>query len=186
MSGATPTFETTAIMELQCFLASYAAFRPASPVLDARAGLVNFLEKAGSLLCELRTAAPVVKATAVLNPQRLAAALASLQMPVRQARANGAFLQVWSVAGLKRNELRNAAVLAWLIDPNGSHGHGPAVLSGLLSAAAERVPSWPSHGVDLSRVSVRTEEHPLGSDRDRVDIAVDIAVDGPDFIYLLR
>jgi hypothetical protein len=34
----------------------------------------------------------------------------------------GEFVDIWSVAGLKRDELRHASVLAWFLDPNASHG----------------------------------------------------------------
>lgn len=144
--------------------------------------LANFLDKAHPLLHRAQAVVPVIAAAATLSPQRLSAALASIHPPLRLARANGEFLQVWSVAGLKRSELRNAAVLAWLIDPNGSHGHGPVIIRGLLQAAAEQVPSWPLHGVDLSHIRVHTEECPLGSDRDRVDISID----GPDFVLFVE
>jgi hypothetical protein len=181
LTAATITSPSAAVAGLQRFITSYAALRPVSPIVAPDSGLANFLDKARPILREALAAMPVIAATPMVSPQRLGAALASLQRPLRQAWEDGEFLQVWSIAGLKRNELRNAAVLAWLIDPHGSHGHGPAILRGLLLAAAQ-VSLWPLQGVDLSRVRVHTEERPLGSDRDRVDIAVD----GPDFILFVE
>jgi len=170
------------IAGLRRFLASYVVPRSSSPNAVAYAGMMNFLDKHVLLLHGPQAAVTVVAATPEPSPLRLAATFASLHQALQNARANGDFLQVWSVAGLKRNEFRNAAVLSWLIDPNGSHGQGSAILRGLLSAAAETTPSWPLHDVDLSRITVRTEERPLASDRDRVDIAID----GPDFLLFVE
>jgi hypothetical protein len=161
LPGAMPSSEAAVIAGLRRFLARFTAQRPASPIVVPHAGLANFLDKARPLLHREPAVVPVITAAATPNPQRLSAALASIHLPLRLARANGEFLQVWSVAGLKRSELRNAAVLAWLIDPSGSHGHGPAIIRGLLQVAAEQVPSWPLRGVDLSHIRVHTEECPL-------------------------
>jgi hypothetical protein len=71
----------------------------------------------------------------------------------------------------KRDELRNAAVLAWYLDPRGSHGFGAAELHDFLAEVARRTPGWPNLCGDLSRVTVVTEEWPRGSETDRVDIS---------------
>jgi hypothetical protein len=182
LTRATPPPDATVIAGLRHFLATYVAQRSASPFVVPHVGLARFFDKAHSLLARPQTSPPVTATAAMPSPQRLTTILASLSEPLRRSRANGDFLQIWSVAGLKRNELQNAAVLAWLIDPKGSHGYGSKILSGFLLAAAEQAPSWPLHGADLSRVTVHTEERPLGSDRDRVDIAID----GPDFVLFVE
>lgn len=91
-------------------------------------------------------------------------------------------MQVWAVAGLKRDEVRNAAVLAWFLNPRGSHGYGPEILRRFLARAAEMAPGWPVVSGDLASARVCTEERPLGSDRDRVDIAID----GDDFCFFVE
>ncbi len=91
-------------------------------------------------------------------------------------------INIWSIAGLRRDELRNAAVLAWFLDPRGSHGLGSAALRGFLAEVARRTPGWPNFSGDLSRVTVVTEEWPLGSETDRVDIAIN----GPDFALFVE
>ena len=66
-------------------------------------------------------------------------------------------------------------MLAWFLNPHGSHGFGPAFLRTLLDEVAKRTPDWPHLDRRLSRVSVLTEEWPLGSEANRVDIAIDTA-----------
>lgn len=41
---------------------------------------------------------------------------------------SGSAINIWEVAGLKRDEVRNTAILAWLLDCHGSHGQGNAFL----------------------------------------------------------
>jgi hypothetical protein len=91
-------------------------------------------------------------------------------------------MQIWTIAGLRRNEVRNAAVLAWFLDPRGSHGYGPEILKRFLDEAAAAAPGWPAFEGNLSTARVRTEERPLSSDRDRVDIAID----GADFCVFIE
>lgn len=113
---------------------------------------------------------------------KLAVALGALRSPLRRARADGEFLRFWSVAGLKRNEVRNAAVVAWLLDPRGTHGHGDLVLREFVRRASQSLTGWPNILSELSSAHVRTEEAPLGSDRDRVDIAVE----GESFVLFIE
>ncbi|WP_424139650.1 PD-(D/E)XK nuclease family protein [Roseomonas chloroacetimidivorans] len=148
-------------------------------------GLLRFFERAGPLLQAPRAVvavASVQPARSSLDPARLQHVISTLTGPLRQAPPLRASLNVWSVAGLKRDELRNAAVLAWFLKPHGSHGFGSAVMRALLDEVARIAPDWPYLGRDFSRVSVLTEEWPLGSETDRVDIAID----GPDFALFIE
>ncbi|MCM1129995.1 MAG: PD-(D/E)XK nuclease family protein [Alistipes senegalensis] len=47
---------------------------------------------------------------------------------------SGGAINIWDVAGLKRDEVRNTAVLAWLLDCHGSHGQGNAFLKCFLES----------------------------------------------------
>lgn len=80
-------------------------------------------------------------------------------------------MNVWTVAGLKRSELRNAAALAWLLDPRGTHGLDDAVLRALLGRV-QRAPAWLAAHKDFRAVTVVTEENPVGSAENRVDISI--------------
>jgi hypothetical protein len=147
-------------------------------------GLRSFLDRAGPLLRTLpvKNAEPVLPVLPPLDPERLRAAMAVLGERLRSAPPPLRPLNVWAVAGLERKELRNAAVLAWFLDPLGSHGLGAAVLSAVLDHVASRTKDWPTLGGDLSRTRVATEEWPLDSTRDRVDIVLD----GTDFSIILE
>ncbi|MGY4801338.1 PDDEXK-like family protein [Teichococcus aerofrigidensis] len=144
-------------------------------------GLLRFLERAGPLLREPASVPTPPLSTPSLDPMCLEEIMHRLAEPIRSARTAGAFLNVWSVASLGRNELRNAAVLAWFLDPRGSHGLGPAVLRDLLRLAADRA-GWLFFAANPSRAVVRTEDWPLGSETDRVDIAID----GDDFVVFIE
>lgn len=148
-------------------------------------GPLRFLERAGPLLrapCGPVLQDPAGGVRAPLDPARLRAVLSVLGGPLRHAPPATPSLNVWSVAGLRRDELRNAAVLAWFLDPRGSHGFGAEVLRAFLDEVAGKAPGWPDLGRDLSRVTVVTEEWPLGSETDRVDVAID----GPDFALFVE
>lgn len=59
---------------------------------------------------------------------------------------SGGRLKVWDVAGVGTDEVRNCAVLAWLLDCHGSHGQGEAFLRCFL----ESLSTEPTHGKDCA------------------------------------
>lgn len=117
-----------------------------------------------------------------LEPRAFSTIILQLREPLQRAQENGAFLNAWAVAGLGRNELRNAAVLAWFLDPRGSHGFGATVLAALLRKVRTSASNWPDLGGNFARVAVRTEDWPLGSETERVDIVLD----GPNFAAFIE
>jgi len=87
--------------------------------------------------------------------------------PILDSAKHAGFLcDPWAVASLKRNEVRNSAVLAWWLDPWGSHGLGPVLLTELLHFM-----HW-DYSIDRS-CRVRVESHPDGDRSNRVDIEID-------------
>ena len=104
--------------------------------------------------------------------QNLRGFVEGLGAPLAAVRARGALIDVWAISGLRRKEVPNAAVLAWLIDPHGSHGQKTLCLAAMLDLAS-RAGAGDLGGVDLGVARVQAEERPLGSDRDRVDIVVE-------------
>jgi hypothetical protein len=90
----------------------------------------------------------------------------------------GEFIDVWTVAGLSRDELRHASILAWFLNPLGTHGFGASIfekwVSKLHFASESRL-------IDLSDwhgdYRVATEVYPSDDGGDRVDIEID----GKDF-----
>lgn len=108
-----------------------------------------------------------------LEPANLTSLVRSIREPLDRARSEGAFVNVWAVAGLGRNEVSNTAVLAWWLHPNANHGLGAAVLSEFLrEALSSKSESMPLES-ELARAIVRTELRPQGDDTNRIDIAID-------------
>lgn len=92
---------------------------------------------------------------------------------------------IWDVTGIGRSEVRNTAILAWALNPRGSHGKGPDVFNALLTRARR---NWTVTGdafpfpSEVSRYSIRTETCPFSDQANRVDIVAD----GPDFTTFIE
>lgn len=98
--------------------------------------------------------------------------LDAIRRPLGRMGELGLYGSPWSAAALRRDEIRNASVLSWFLDPRGDHGCGPRLLCELLAqirlVAGEAFASRPSSGC-----MVAVEKCPGGDQRDRVDIQVD-------------
>lgn len=104
--------------------------------------------------------------------------LASMALPLLATRANAWNFDPWEVAGLGRDEVRNSRILAWLLNPMGSHGFGDVVLVRLLEYLRSFIEIVPSSLGNFCHV--RTERSPNGDLSERVDIEIDA-----DTFYLL-
>jgi hypothetical protein len=97
-----------------------------------------------------------------------------LREPIEIIEKTGLFADPWSAASLRRDEVRNASVLRWFLDPAGNHGCGDALLSYLLGRVKreqdDRFPIKPS-----ASCTVAVEECPDGDQASRVDIQIDDA-----------
>ncbi|BDL20622.1 MULTISPECIES: PD-(D/E)XK nuclease family protein [Enterobacteriaceae] len=76
----------------------------------------------------------------------------------------------WEVAGLKRREVRNSAVLAWLLDPEGTHGFGRLPLQAFLRTIRRNRKDIPEDYRNYCRVQVET--NPTGDNTNRVDVEI--------------
>lgn len=107
-----------------------------------------------------------------LDARQLSAFMAELEQPLAALRHGTFTFDPWEVAKLGRNEVRNSAVLAWLLDPHGNHGFGDLPLKALLGAVREcgnnRIPE---NFTRYCRVNV--EKSPTGDATNRVDIEID-------------
>ena len=99
--------------------------------------------------------------------------LSSMCDPLYEVQKNAWNFDPWEVAGLGRNEVRNTSVLAWLLNPRGSHGMGSAVLQGLLSYINRQKSYFPDSEGNFC--NVRTEICRNGELSDRLDIEIDAA-----------
>jgi hypothetical protein len=100
--------------------------------------------------------------------------------PYEEYFRSGAATNVWRVAGLGHDELRNSQVLAWILDRFGDHGQGSAVLERLVEFAGVLHPAGQPSGVTAQLVRenkyrTRIESLPLGNIESRVDIEIESA-----------
>jgi len=96
---------------------------------------------------------------------------------------SGAFINIWQVAGIGKDELRNSAVLAWMLDHSADHGQGSSILERLVAMIGN------IREIDLSLESIRknnyrvkTESLPMGELHSRIDIEVE----GADFLIFIE
>lgn len=121
----------------------------------------------------LRQALPVAHPTA---PKQfyalhdLQAAFTALQRPLKEARGQGGLINVWALAGLGHDEVRNAAVLAglWM-----SEFGGEASRNFLISYLSNAIPSVNWNAELEPGYRIETEVCPLGDAADRVDLVVE-------------
>ncbi|MCJ2182181.1 PD-(D/E)XK nuclease family protein [Novosphingobium sp. 1949] len=142
----------------------------------------------------------ILRGLALENPYETAAdskppasaAIANLldnaREPFGSLDGSGLLSDPWAAAALRRDEVRNASVLRWFLDPRGNHGCGDAILKNLLARVATKLtdsfPEIPSPGCLVS-----VEQCPDGDRANRVDIQVDdtafflvieVKIDAPD------
>ncbi|MEZ8573925.1 PD-(D/E)XK nuclease family protein [Vibrio splendidus] len=88
--------------------------------------------------------------------------------PLHQKNLNsGSLINVWTVSGIKRNEVRNTAVLAWWLDCHESHGLGSQLLTRVLN---DHMPKFNTLVIKVDPYRTRPESLPLGELDNRIDI----------------
>jgi hypothetical protein len=151
-----------------------------APNESSSARLAALLERSRPFLERLRLDGPQEPPTD-LATAKLGALLATLRPPLANARSSGGFTNIWAIARLRRDELRNAAVLASLWNP----GVCGRIAVDFLSAFLNRLPiraSLPTIAELSSGYIVRPEYCPLGINESRVDISLE----GRDFVVLIE
>lgn len=115
---------------------------------------------------------PAELPTVTVDAQQLSAFFTGIAQPLAALRHGTFTFDPWEVAKLGRNEVRNSAVLAWLLDPYGNHGFSDLPLKALLSAVREcGREDFPENFTRYCRVNV--EKYPTGDATNRVDIEID-------------
>lgn len=108
------------------------------------------------------------------DPARLAALTSQFREKQEQACDRGEALNPWSVAGLKRHEVRNCAVLASLLDSDQFGVTARAFLGALLACAAERSDrAFPLKDIEAGNYVVRCETCLAGDWSNRVDLLIE-------------
>lgn len=121
-------------------------------------------------------AAPAADAAgppSLFDRQRLADGLVALRGPLAAIRAGGGLFNPWTVAGLKTDERRNAAVLAALLSPLQTGDAAFRFLDALLRRIETPMQPLPEM-VALERgYRLRIEDCPLGQASERIDLTID-------------
>jgi hypothetical protein len=127
-----------------------------------------------------RSLAPAAPPSApALKHERFNEFATAFQAAYRNYRRSGVAANAWRTAGIGKDEMRNSAVLRWLLDGFGDHGQGPAILAALLrqlqldnlAKLAIRYPYW-----------TRVESCPFGERESRIDIEIE----NPHFIIFIE
>ncbi|EKO0937575.1 PD-(D/E)XK nuclease family protein [Escherichia coli] len=105
-----------------------------------------------------------------INVAGLTEFLSQLTEPLKVVQHRSLSFDPWEVAGLGRKEVRNTAVLAWLLDPDGTHGFGRLPLQAFLRAIRHNRNDIPEDYLHSCRVQVET--NPTGDNTNRVDIEI--------------
>ncbi|OAN11164.1 hypothetical protein A3K86_19575 [Photobacterium jeanii] len=84
----------------------------------------------------------------------------------------GCEINVWAISGLKRDEVRNTAVLSWWLDAKESHGLGERLLAQVIN---DHLPVINSENLYREPYTVRAESLPLAELQDRIDIEISSA-----------
>ncbi len=169
------TATTHALSErLPSFFTAYAKTRSAPEKQPLFNWLPDFFDS--FLTCRVRLVEASKTARAAIDPDGLAAFFASLEVPLIVSRQAAFHFDPWEIAGLESKETRNASVLAWLLNPRGSHGLGVAAMNGLLAVVNRHFQPFfnADFSVEIGQFCrVRTEINPNGEIADRVDIEID-------------
>jgi len=108
-----------------------------------------------------------------LDPAHLAVLFDALRAPLATARAAGALLNPWEMARLRRNELRNAAVLSHFLSERLCGVLAVDFLDAILDRVRCQSKDIPSRTQLELGYHVRTEHCVGGDQRDRVDLTIE-------------
>lgn len=108
----------------------------------------------------------------------------NLQIPLDNANKYGFFCDPWAVAGLRRDEVRNAKVLAWFLSPRGTHGMGGQIYKYFLEIVSKKLlyKLCKNENENLSKIKIFVESCPDGLSNNRVDIEID----GEEFFLIVE
>lgn len=136
---------------------------------DLTSSLRQLLEDLSRL--QLPQAGQITTKISPPNYSLLSRWLSSMNRPLEAVQKSAWDFDPWEISGLGRDEVRNTSVLAWLLNPRGSHGMGSAVMKHLLSYINKQKNYFPVSAGNIC--NVRTEICPNGDLSDRLDIEID-------------
>lgn len=85
---------------------------------------------------------------------------------------NGCEINVWAISGLKHDEVRNTAALAWWLDKSESHGLGSRLLKQIITDHLNADDEVTIKACNDNTYQVRCESLPLRELENRIDIEI--------------
>lgn len=107
--------------------------------------------------------------TANINTDNIQSFFQNLSPLYQNSINSGALINVWDISGLKRDEVRNTAVLAWWLDCQGSHGLGSQLLTRIMT---DFTTNFDTLSIENKPYRTRPESLPLGELENRIDIEI--------------
>lgn len=182
MTVGSPSYRLD-VRRLGGFFEELRALRPSSEADGSIAHLEGLFRQLRPLLAAARPQVEGALELRIPKAESLSRTLEALRTSLVKARRSGALSNVWTTAGLKRDEVRNAGVLASLFNPLEAGDRAVPFLLAFLSevegANHTRLPTASELEVGYS---VQTEACPLGATDDRVDLSVE----GATFLLLIE
>ena len=108
----------------------------------------------------------------ILDYKQLQSFLKEVEAAINHSKKNGDFVNVWEIAGIDDDELKNTQILSWFLDINGSHGQGNIFLKKLLDYLKI---SDNKNKLDhyIKDYNTYTEFCPLGDNSNRIDLVIE-------------
>lgn len=117
-------------------------------------------------------AQPTASPSPVLNSAKLQDFLNKLRQPIQDSCLSAFDFDPWEVSNVGKDEKRNSSILAWLLNPHGSHAQNSLALTCLVGTINKQMNS--NIAVDYgSFCRITTEVNPDGQMSDRLDIEID-------------
>lgn len=107
----------------------------------------------------------------------------------QQYYAEGHMINVWSIAGVGTDEVRNCQILAWLLDAKGSHGLAQDFCYFFIDYLnTHKGLGAPSQLIEQKSAAytVKTEVSYLNNDEDQANNRLDIEIEWSDFFIILE
>lgn len=115
-----------------------------------------------------------VKPPTPIDANSLTSILGEFRRFEDKTRESGKLINVWRLSGIGRDEVKNSAVLCWLLDSRGSHGVGSAVLNAFLAILKDRYDgNFPLPlPIESGSYFVSREAYQISDTESRIDVAI--------------
>lgn len=174
---------TTNYPDLSALVVFFEKWKALHPPLEEK--LQAFFQKwPGYVRTEDRTSEqPSIAFDRVLS---LANLFGSFPSAIKAKKRQGYGLNIWNIAGVGRDELRNMAILFWWLRQDGEHGLGKTILNGIMTTIKKEYGESPIHKItDFTDDYKIRREHTLRDQQGRV-CRLDILIESKDVLMVIE